>query len=392
MPPPRKSSLHSMSISRRGSSVKAHLLEFDENVSVPAVPPLELMDTVPGYENITFEAVVVHPTPPPVETKKPSDHLVTYKHLFPIPITEITEDQVREALLRHVSKRCCYGTKPAKGLSFNFVQATYAFLYRLETFTERRESAWSFVPFNGNCEVDGSENGEAPLPWDIEVLPKALFESEVKSLRVPHTSSVKACHRCAGTGHIQCPECRAKGWIRCLTCNGEGFNSEQEICVHCRVSRHGFGRQDCFKCKATGKLPCPPCESSGLILCFIQLTITWKTNVSEKIIKKICIPEKFIQMSKGKEIFLEEGERVSPLEDLPDEEEICVSSANFIEKHSILYSDQKFLAQRQRVSVVPIADITYEWKGKEGQFFVYGIDNKIHAPDYPQTCCGCSVI
>ncbi|RZF33322.1 hypothetical protein LSTR_LSTR007667 [Laodelphax striatellus] len=392
MPPPcRRSSMHS--IRRGSSSIKGHATEFDEDAAVPSVPPLEMMEKIAGYEGITFEAVTIQPPPKRMQNEV---KIETKKDLrsISLPDAQITEEEIRDALNYYVSKHCCYGSSPAKTIDFTLIQSTYAFQYQLETFTERRESCWVFEPFNGSSgkEVDGPDNGQPPAAWDIEVIPKGTFETEVKSMMVPHTSIVKPCHRCSGTGTILCSECRGKGWVRCITCNGEGYNTDQEMCVHCRVSKHGYGRQDCYNCKASGKLLCPPCESTGLLLCYIQLTVTWKTNVSEKIVKKVSLPEKLFSMVTGKEIFLEEGARVAPLLGFPDES-IDNVSAELIQTHSTRFSDHNIISQRHRVRAVPTASISYQWKGEERHFFLYGLENKIHAPNYPQTCCwGCNIL
>ncbi|XP_039298930.1 protein SSUH2 homolog isoform X2 [Nilaparvata lugens] len=395
MPPPRRSSMHSMSISRRGSSIKGHQTEFDEDSGVaPSVPPLEIMEKIPGYENITYEAETVQPPPKRIQNEVKIEPRKDLGRIS-IPDAQITEEEIRDALNYYVSKHCCYGTSPAKTIDFTLIQPTYTFQYKLETFTERRESSWVCVPYNGSSEVDGPENGDPPLAWDIEVIPKGRFETEVKSIQVPHTSSVKQCLRCAGSGSILCSECRGKGWVRCITCNGEGYSGEgpdQEVCIHCRVSKHGYGRQDCYPCKASGKLLCPPCESTGLLLCYIQLTVTWKTNTSEKIVKKTCLPEKLFNMVTGKEIFSEEGQRVAPLRGFPDES-INDVSAELIESHSTRFSDHNIISQRHSITAVPTASVTYLWKGEERHFYLYGLENKIHAPNYPQTCCwGCNVL
>lgn len=84
--------------------------------------------------------------------------------------------------------------------------------YELQTFTEKRETSWAFTPYGGG-DVDGPSNGPAPLPWDVEAHPAHMFHDEVKVVQVPHTASVKECHRCKGTGSLQCSECHGKGWV-----------------------------------------------------------------------------------------------------------------------------------------------------------------------------------
>lgn len=85
--------------------------------------------------------------------------------------------------------------------------------YQLETFTERRENSWSYTAFSAMTEIDGPDNGTAPLPWDIAVTPRGMFEAEVKTLWVPHTSAIKHCFRCISQGSVPCQECHAKGWV-----------------------------------------------------------------------------------------------------------------------------------------------------------------------------------
>jgi hypothetical protein len=90
--------------------------------------------------------------------------------------------------------------------------------YEIQTFTEKRETSWAFIPHGGG-EIDGPRSGPAPRPWDIIVEPTDFFRSEVKVLQVPHTSSVKTCHRCRGAGSLLCQECHGKGWVRTLSDN-----------------------------------------------------------------------------------------------------------------------------------------------------------------------------
>ena len=68
--------------------------------------------------------------------------------------------------------------------------------YELQTFTEKRETSWTYAPHKVcNCaqkkgeilhfplfqggEVDGPGRGGAPLPWDMEEPPANMFKEEV---------------------------------------------------------------------------------------------------------------------------------------------------------------------------------------------------------------------
>ncbi|XP_054290915.1 protein SSUH2 homolog isoform X2 [Macrosteles quadrilineatus] len=389
MPPPRRSSLMSYTpSSRRNSSNKIHSVGFDEAECHLSGPPLELMDRISGYEDVSFDSTCV---PPPAESRCCIDE-GQESNTPVVDRPSLTEQEAREALLTHIGKHSCYGRDTANSHLITSLEASSAFHYQLETFTERRENSWAHTAFSTMTEIDGPDNGPAPLPWDIAVSPRGMFEAEVKTLWVPHTSSVKHCFRCNSQGSVACQECHSKGWVRCLHCNGDGFTSEfdyKERCVFCRSSTHGFGRLDCLRCKASGRILCQPCEGTGLMIYYILLTITWKTNISEYIKKSVSLPEKFFRFVTGEEVFSQIGERIKPLTEFP-QEEVNEASKNLINNHISTFVDQKILMQRQTVRAVPITHVRYKWKGHEGQYFVFGEENRVHAPDYPQTCCwGC---
>lgn len=66
----------------------------------------------------------------------------------------------------------------------------------------------------------------------------------------------------------------------CFACHGNILGREpiaynKDPCFYCNLSAHGRGRQECANCNAKGKIPCPVCENTGLVRCFIQLTVIW---------------------------------------------------------------------------------------------------------------------
>jgi hypothetical protein len=45
------------------------------------------------------------------------------------------------------------------------------------------------------------------------------------------------------------------------------------------------------------------------------------------------------------------------------------------------------------VRIIPVTEVNYRWKNKNGVFFVFGFENKAYAPQYPQKiCCGCTIL
>ena len=127
-------------------------------------------------------------------------------------VPAVSEQQARSALLGLVAERCCWGRSAARAMAINKITSTSAFHYEIQTFTEKRETSWAFTPYGGG-EIDGPRYGQAPRPWDIAAEPADLFRNEIKVLQVPHTASVKQCHRCRGAGSLLCQECHGKGWV-----------------------------------------------------------------------------------------------------------------------------------------------------------------------------------
>jgi hypothetical protein len=42
----------------------------------------------------------------------------------------------------------------------------------------------------------------------------------------------------------------------------------------------------------------------------------------------------------------------------------------------------------QVISVIPVTLCKYEWEGKEYEFYVFGLDRRTFAPNYPgKNCC-----
>ena len=161
--------------------------------------------------------------------------------------------------MSHVSDRCCYGTTAAKQMNITKMDYVPAYHYELQTFTEKRETSWTYAPHKGG-EVDSPARGPAPLPWEVPEEPGQAFRDEVRLVTVPRTTVVKACHKCRGTGGMTCRECGGKGWVRCLHCHGEvylhGDDHHRDRCYYCQHGKFGHGQQDCTKCQAKGKVNC----------------------------------------------------------------------------------------------------------------------------------------
>ena len=85
--------------------------------------------------------------------------------------------------------------------------------------------------------------------------------------------------------------------------------------------------------------------------------------------------------------------RVKPIDAFGDSLGIKEASTSLVFNHVNSFTDHKVIRQRHQVRIVPVTKVTYEWKGKPHVFYVYGYENKIHLPKYPQKCCwGCQIL
>lgn len=53
---------------------------------------------------------------------------------------------------------------------------------------------------------------------------------------------------------------------------------------------------------------------------------------------------------------------------------------------SNIYSNVSISSQRQTIELVPITHAFYSYSGKDYDYFVYGLENKVFTPKYPSAC------
>ena len=112
-------------------------------------------------------------------------------------------------------------------------------------------------------------------------------------------------------------------------------------------------------------------------------------NTSEYITENLQIPDELIRDVSGQVAFEEEQNKVCPVEAFQDEL-IRHASSKLVASHGAKFPDERILRQRHQVRVVPVTRVGYEWRGRSRSFYVYGYENKVYVPDYPQACCwGC---
>ncbi|XP_068170778.1 protein SSUH2 homolog isoform X2 [Antennarius striatus] len=334
----------------------------------PSAPPPGWLDDVHGYQGHRGgEGDDPLYPPPPAYTPQPE--LDKNTSVPDVRVPQVSEEVARDALLRFVESRWRFSSKPARNMSFRELRAVTVYRYRLETFCETRTSGWQFEPYNGQL-VDGAEFGLSPLPWDVPVAPPQRFSDGVEKVRVPHSCIVKK---------------------RCLICHGKGFrrkpgNHKRSGSTRC-TSCHGRGRKRCLSCNGQGFKTCSVCHGSQNLLHFIQLTVTWKNNVSDFVPdRQPDFPDEKFEKVTGDPFFIDENVLVYPIRGFPDQE-ICDASSRLIQEHLQRFSaTSRVLQQRQTIELVPLTHAFYTYSGKDFSFFVYGTENKVFTSRYPSAC------
>lgn len=353
-----------------------------------SAPPTDKMDSIAGYEDISFCAV---PSAPPGYFE--ATHQLPPDRRPPIEnVNTLTEEEIRDIVIDFANRSCCYGVKPAKKMRIVGIEPECAYHYVLETYTESRETAWVTEPFTDQL-IDGPMNGPAPSPWEIQIKPKfSPFQDGHMCLEVPHTASVKTCHSCVGLGRKPCHHCMSMGKVKCRSCQGEGQHHDihhhpREHCNNCS----GNGWSQCSHCQGLGQTTCKTCMGNAKIKCYIKLTITFKNHKREFVIdrsRNSNLPEDCVINSDGRMIFKEDGPRVWPMPAFPNQA-VLEGSRQLVQEHSTAFPNELIHAQRHQVRMIPVTQVHSIYNHKEATFYVYGFDNKVYFPDYYHNCCGC---
>ena len=126
-------------------------------------------------------------------------------------LIEISEDDVREALIEYINKHSCLRLKPMENIKIGIIDVRNAFQYTLETYSERRETKWKYRGYRGRS-IDGLMNGSIPYKWDMKVnTPESFSRKIMIKLVMPHSEEVKTCRCCYGSGTESCSSCSGSG-------------------------------------------------------------------------------------------------------------------------------------------------------------------------------------
>jgi len=102
-------------------------------------------------------------------------------------------------------------------------------------------------------------------------------------------------------------------------------------------------------------------------------------------------PNKLIEKSEGEIVLKEHSKKVWPVTNFPDVA-IITATDGLNDEHRIQHENEceKILEQRHQIKAIPIAMTDWEYKKKNGKFYVYGNERRVYFPKYPGNylrCC-----
>jgi len=184
---------------------------------------------------------------------------------------------------------------------------------------------------------------------------------------------------------VKCRRCKyVNRKETCSLCSGKGKNLNDEKCISC----DGKGTKNCFSCSGKGKYECKKCKGTRCLRWYLDLHVQWRTHECDYLEENCVVPSDILKKAKGTKIYEDAGDLVVPIPDTFPVYGVIEKSQQIVTSETArLKYDKRVVAQRQTVNVIPVSEINWTYKDNEGIFAVYGDDNVVYFPDYPQKCC-----
>lgn len=282
------------------------------------------------------------------------------------PITQLTIPEIFEALNNYTARKIHRIFRP---IFIYDVQMCDAFVYTLTTSYERRYTKWSFKPHKPDDPTDEPTQAHKIVdPWLVPVGPVDYFKTHSKIMRVPRSDFIMLCSRCDGQGLVICP------W-----CSGSG--------------KDPFGK--CTLCTGSGITKCKICEGYRKIKLYLVTKVKWSTKRTSIIVDTSdsgIKDEKFFKRT-STVILNEDCKAVPYIADIFDYTNAYQEKLAHAINHVILNHEsncgqfKRIVAQRQTISHIPVAVVSYEFKKEHHLFHVIGKEKKVVFKQSPSTFC-----
>ncbi|XP_044531906.1 protein SSUH2 homolog [Gracilinanus agilis] len=122
--------------------------------------------------------------------------------------------------------------------------------------------------------------------------------------------------------------------------------------------------KDCHKCQGRGRYKCSGCHGAGTMRCASCSGAKRKAKQSRRC--QVCSGS-----GRKRQLYSKLCEGRDP-------------------DFSVPYAESD---RRQTVELIPLTEVHYWYQGKSYLYYIYGLENKVYAADYPERyCCGCTII
>ncbi|GFY56450.1 uncharacterized protein TNIN_174751 [Trichonephila inaurata madagascariensis] len=302
-----------------------------------------------------------------------------------LTLFSLNDEELRRFCYKYIDIDCCYGSRFIKEMILTEIWNDCAFLYTVESLSEKRETSLAHTPYSGRLEEGPEEEGPAPPDrWLVHVIAPNVFVDNSTTTEIPFSAYIKKCTECNGQKQWTCYLCDPRGKEKCQRCNGIGWLGEDYRCPTCV----GTGKVLCCRCHGTKIVKCGTCDAYGKLRFYTKLTVKWKRHKLDHISNASKLPTDLIRKVSGKELFKEQGETVQAL-NFPINSALNEASTRLITSLSTPVN-ARVLMQRHSVVAIPYTRATYIWRRKKGQFYVYGYQQEVYFQEYPQQCCCCT--
>lgn len=145
-----------------------------------------------------------------------------------------------------------------------------------------------------------------------------------------------------------------------------------------------------MSCHGHGQIKCASCDGTCNLKTYIKLTVTWTNHSNDSVVERTGLPDELIKTVTGQVAFKEEFPMVWPINHFQDQS-VNNASRQLVENHRNAFPLERIIMQRHQITIVPVGEVVCQVDDKNFNYFVYGFENKVHAPEYPAQCC-CTIL
>lgn len=282
-------------------------------------------------------------------------------------IDERTRARLSAALQRHARHEMRWGGDVVRQIEPTAVEHLRVWSAQLDTLVEERHLRRVVRPAPDDAEERPPQTEDAPDAWAVEAEVPLELEDATHEVDVAGTEHVKTCSLCHGETKVRCPEC-----------GGEG--------------RYGY-RRTCLTCRGTGLSTCDACEGKGRLVELRVLEVLRRHEARRHVDRDTPVPAEALARATRDELLHLDLPRLDtaiydastaayrgrgPAAD-PDFERSVREMIDAVQ----VDEPARIVRQRLIVRHLPVAEVTYDWRGDPGTFWLVGTEERVWGEQMP---------